>query len=67
MRAKAVERTVQRICQMNYKWYELLTHLQKMNERGEALEALEAKFSDLSAGTGEFLKKIKDYNEQQVK
>lgn len=37
-----------------------------MNERGEALQALETKFADLSAGTGDFLKKIKDYNEQQV-
>jgi hypothetical protein len=37
-----------------------------MNERGEALAALETKFSDLSTDTGNFLKKIKDYNEKQV-
>jgi hypothetical protein len=38
-----------------------------MNERGETLQALESKFSDLSAGTSDFLKKVKDYNEQQVR
>ena len=37
-----------------------------MNDRGEALQALETKFGDISSGTSDFLKKIKDYNEQQV-
>ncbi len=37
-----------------------------MNERGEALQALETKFGDISSGTSDFLKKIKEYNEQQV-
>ena len=37
-----------------------------MNERGEALQHLETKFADLSSGTSEFVKKIKEYNKKQV-
>jgi hypothetical protein len=37
-----------------------------MNERGEALEKLESKFADLSAGTSSFLQKVKELNEKEV-
>ncbi|KAJ3057078.1 hypothetical protein HDU99_007333, partial [Rhizoclosmatium hyalinum] len=39
----------------------------KLNERGEMLSNLEQKFGDLSKGSGDLLKTIKEYNERQEK
>ncbi|KAI9273990.1 hypothetical protein EDC94DRAFT_115820 [Helicostylum pulchrum] len=37
----------------------------KVNERGEKLDQLDKKFSDMNAASGDFLKAVKDYNERQ--
>ncbi|RUS12708.1 hypothetical protein BC938DRAFT_478539 [Jimgerdemannia flammicorona] len=39
---------------------------QKMNERGERLNELDAKFADMNAASGDFLKSIREYNERQA-
>ncbi|KAJ3156234.1 hypothetical protein HDU86_003998 [Geranomyces michiganensis] len=41
--------------------------VQALNERGEKLQALENKFSDMADASGSFLSKIQEYNERQAK